>query len=78
MPPQENTVAVTNFIEWLNRTQPPGPWIALQGFTALIVAVPGANRTATYNTNLGFPMKSFRNESTGEIRSFDAYRFYDR
>lgn len=76
MPPQENQLAVNNFIDWLNRIYPPGPWIALTGFTALTAANPGTNNTATFNPNLGFLLKSFKNTSTGEVKSFDAHRFY--
>ncbi len=76
MPPTENPEVVNNFIQWLNRTYSPGPWVALQGFTALTVAVPGSNNTATFNPSSGFLLKSFRNTSTGEIKSFEAHRFY--
>ncbi len=76
MPPTENTQAIENWQEWLNRTYPPGPWLPINGFTSTITTVPNADDTATFNINSGYIMKSFINTSTGEIKSFDARRFY--
>ena len=77
MPPRgENQQAITNWQEWLNRTYPPGPWLPVSGFTSTITTTPAPNDTASFNLNSGYVMKSFINTSTGEIKSFDARRFY--
>lgn len=76
MPPQINQQSITNWQNWLNTYFPPGPWIPIDGFTAIITSIPGPNRTATYNPSLGYPLKSFVNTSTGEVKSFDARKFY--
>lgn len=76
MPPRINQQAIINWQNWLNTNYPPAAWIPLNEFTALIVSIPGANNTATYNTNSGYPLKSFLNTQTGEIRNFDARKFY--
>lgn len=76
MPPRENPRTVENWRIWLNRVYPPGPWIPIIGFMATITSVPGANNTATYNPAVGYPLKSFVNTVTGEVKSFDARKFY--
>jgi len=75
MQPQENPQAVTNWILWLNRTFPPGPWIALQGFSGITRFDYDIKGNSVFNPNLGFPVKAFWNQSTGEIKVFDARKF---
>lgn len=73
---QENRQLVQNWIDWLNTTSGPGPWVEMNGFTALTVVTIEDNGTITFNPNRGFPLKSFLNTLTGEIRSFSATKFY--
>jgi hypothetical protein len=72
---QENPQAVQNWIDWLNKTTD-STWIAMNGFTALTVVTIEDNGTVTFNPNSGFPLKSFLNTQTGEVRSFSAHKFY--
>lgn len=76
MPPRENPTAVKNWQDWLNRTYPPGPWLPITGFTSTMTTYPGSNDTATFNPHNGYVMKAFLNTSTGEVKTFDAKRFY--
>ena len=73
---RENTETVRNWQNWLNTNYPPAAWIPINGFTAIITATPSTNATAAYNPSLGYPLKSFVNTLTGEVKSFDARKFY--
>jgi hypothetical protein len=76
MPPRENPQAVQNWVTWLNTNYGPGTWVPMNGFTSITMSVPGANNTITFNSNLGFALKSFVNTQTGEVKSFSANKFY--
>ena len=76
MPPQENRQLIIDWQNWLNQVYPPGPWVAIEGFTSTITTIPTTSDTVTFNVNSGYVMKSFINTANGEIKSFDARRFY--
>ena len=75
MPRRENPQTVQNWVNWLNTNYGNG-WMPIDGFTAIITSIPASNNTATYNPARGYPLKSFVNTNTGEVKSFDARRFY--
>lgn len=76
MPPRENQQAIINWQNWLNRAYPPGPWVALGGFYTITRMELGANNQVTFNANVGYPLKGFLNNATGEVKTFDARKFY--
>lgn len=79
MPPRtqgENSVAIQNWRTWLDANYGPGNWIAMAGYTALVTATVKTDGSATYNTTLGYTLKSFLNTQTGEVKSFAAHHFY--
>jgi hypothetical protein len=76
MPPRENPQSIASWINWLNTNYGPGTWIRINGYMALIRSIPGPNHTATYDTTFGYPLISFVNQQTGEVKSFDAGKFY--
>jgi len=75
-PRRENPQAVINWQNWLNTNHPPATWVPMQGFTSLLVSLPKEDGSVTYNLNSGYPLKSFLNTQTGEVKSFAAHNFY--
>ncbi len=73
---QVNTQAITAWQTWLNTNFPPGPWIPTEGFFTTTRLEFDANGNPTFNGNAGYPLKGFLNTGTGEIKYFDARRFY--
>ncbi len=78
MPPQINQQAILNWQNWLNRIYPPGPWIPVEGFNTITKLDFDATGGAIFNPNSGYPLKAFINTSTGEVKVFDARRFYSQ
>ena len=76
MPPQINQQAITNWQNWLDTYFPPGHWVPVNGFNTLIEMNPASPTMMNINTNAGYPLKSFVNLQTGEVKSFDARKFY--
>lgn len=76
MPFQINQQAITNWQNWLNQAYPPATWFPCDGFTATMTVILGDNHSITFQGNSGYILKSFVNTSTGEIKSFDARKFY--
>lgn len=52
-----------------------GNWTDLQGFNAITTAHYLQNGNLVFNPNYGFIVKAFYNQTTGEVRTFDA-RFF--
>jgi hypothetical protein len=75
MPRREDNRAVINWQNWLNNNYGQG-WMPISGFMAIIGTVPQVNNTANYNPNYGYPLKCFVNSQTGEVKCFDARKFY--
>lgn len=73
---QINQQAIENWKIWLNRTYPPGPWIPIDGFSTITNLAFDINGGAVFNPNSGYPLKGFVNASTGEVKIFDARKFY--
>ncbi len=76
MPPRENPQSVTNWINWLNTNFGPGPWIPLSGHKSYVEMQYDLSGTPIFNPSLGFPVKLFWNQATGEIKAFDARKFF--
>ncbi len=76
MPPRINQQAIINWQNWLNTYYPPGPWIPINGFNTMVEMTPASSVMMNINTNTGYPLKGFVNTSTGEVRVFDARKFY--
>lgn len=76
MPPRENPIAIRNWQTWLNTYFPPGPWLPINGFNTMVQMSPSSNTAMNINTNGGYPLKGFVNTSTGEVKVFDARKFY--
>ena len=51
-------------------------WVPIDGFNTITTLSFNANGGAVFNANSGYPLKGFLNTSTGEIKIFDARRFY--
>jgi hypothetical protein len=74
--PQENPVAINNYIQWLNMTYPPGPWVQIHGWSAITNVTYGQGGAVTFNPTVGFPVKGFINMGSGEVKIVDARRFH--
>lgn len=72
----EDSNKVASYVTWLNRQTPGQIWVPLLGFNAITTCHYNNFRQLIYNPNFGTPLKSFINQVTGEVRSFDAKRFY--
>ncbi len=66
MPPQGNPTTIQAWVNWLNTNFGAG-WFALDGFKTII---------DDKNRSVGIPVKTFWNQNTGEIKMFDARKFY--
>lgn len=73
---REDPQKVSNYVAWLNTQTPGHTWTPLTGFNAITTCYYSTTGQLVFNPNLGTPLKSFRNQATGEIRSFDARFFY--
>jgi len=73
---REDPQKVQRYITWLNSLTPGQTWTQLLGFNAITTCYYSATGQLVYNPNLGTPLKSFLNQATGEVRSFDARFFY--
>ncbi len=74
-----NQANIIAWQKWLNTTYPTNPangWQPVDGFftaTSLGYEVTG---TPVFNGNAGYPLKLFINLRTGEVKMFDARKFY--
>lgn len=73
---QEDPQKVENYRVWLNTLTPSQNWVPLNGLNAITTCYYTPTGQLIYNSNLGTPLKSFLNQATGEVRSFDARFFY--
>ncbi len=73
---QEDPQKVERYRLWLNQQTPGQNWVALVGFNAMTTCYYNATGQLVFNPNYGTPIKAFINQSTGEIRNFDARYFY--
>lgn len=79
MPFRPNQQAINNWIVWLNRAYPVqnGQWVAIDGFnTATGIDYNTMTGQPVFNGNRGYPLKGFVNTASGEVKWFDARRFY--
>lgn len=76
MPPiDENKVRA--FLATWNKGRPSNDplWTETTGEFALMKMNIGQNNIVTFDGNVGYPLKAFKNKDTQEIRIFDARRF---
>jgi len=74
-----NQQAITNWQAWLNKHYPVqgGQWLAIDGFnTATGIDYNALTGIPIFNGNRGYPLKGFVNTGSGEVKWFDARRFY--
>lgn len=72
--PIEDQNLVNAKAQWLNRTFG-GVWFPLGGPMNAITTVEYTQTGRTFNPNVGFPVKAFWNQTTGEVKMFDARLF---
>ena len=68
--------AIKNWQIWLNKTYPPANWMPIDGFNTMTGLDYTISGTPIFNGNRGYPLKGFVNTATGEVKVFDARRFY--
>lgn len=62
-------------IELLNTSTPGQVWIALDGIQALTTVINNGSNNISFNPGSGIVIKTFVNQSTGEIKLFPAKIF---
>lgn len=71
-----NQQNILNWQNWLN-THHGGPgWVPVDGFFTATNLSFKLDSTPVFNPNAGYPLKLFVNTRTGEVKMFDARRFY--
>ena len=71
-----NQQAITNWTNWLNTYHPPANWVPTDGFYTTTGLDYDSSGNPIFNGNRGYPLKGFVNTATGEVRFFDARKFY--
>lgn len=71
-----NEQAILNWKNWLDKAYPTGPWVPIDGFYTMTSLSFDANSNPVFNGNAGYPLKGFLSSSTGEVKIFDARKFY--
>jgi hypothetical protein len=72
---QINQQSIINWQNWLNENHGPG-WIPADGFFTTTGLTFKFDASPVFNPNAGYPLKLFVNTRTGEVKMFDARRFY--
>jgi hypothetical protein len=66
---------IDQIIQSLNSTTPGQAWIALEGLHALTTVINNGQGNISFNPGSGIVVKTFLNQSTGEIKLFPAKLF---
>lgn len=76
MPFNVNSARILAWKNYLDKTYPPGPWLPIDGFNTITKLNFDSDGNAIFEGNSGYPLKAFVNTKTGEVKTFDARRFY--
>ena len=72
---QINQQSIIAWQNWLNTNYGQG-WVPVDGFFTTTSLGFKSDSTPIFNPNAGYPLKLFVNNQTGEVKMFDARRFY--
>ncbi len=72
-----NQISVKNWQNWLDLNHGPGKWVPITNFVALTQVTYNVFKKPVFDPNTGFPVVAFLNQQTGEVKMFDARRFYN-